>query len=101
MRALIAAIVCCTWSSLAWAQGSPADMKSCTLAAAENLPRIAGLIIKSSKTRTPPPANIPGARNAMLVDIAVSAAGQSVTYTFLCALTDTTPPQIVQIGGAR
>lgn len=66
--------------------------KGCILAAAERLPRIPGIQITSSKALDLPPAHKPPAGAFMgLVEIGAKAAGQDVTYSFICARGARTP----------
>lgn len=69
--------------------------KGCILAAAEHLPRIPGIQIVSSKTISLPPEHKPPAGTYMtIVEIAAKAAGQDVTYSFICAKGMRTPSLI-------
>lgn len=71
---------------MARAQTTDPIAKECILKAAEALPKVAGLIVKKSATRVmPSPANWPGSSPPIVVDVAFTAAGQSDTYSFLCA----------------
>lgn len=70
--------------------------RACILSAAERLPRIAGLEIKSSKA-APLPSNVdqPGPDQFMtLVTFEIKAAGQDATYTYICARGARTPNMI-------
>lgn len=85
MRTLLSVILLLTISAPA-----VADDKTCVLAAAERLPRIAGLQIKETRTR-PLPADLQkqwtaGGDQPVLVDVDYSAAGVSDTATYLCAI---------------
>lgn len=67
--------------------------KACILAAAEKLPRIPGIAIKSSRTFyvPPEPRNIRPDLYAVAVEIVATAAGQTVTYRYACAVRGTGP----------
>lgn len=85
MRVFIATIALVVLASPA-----AADDKTCILAAAERLPRIAGLQIKETKTR-PIPDDMrakwtAGGDLPVLVDVRYDAAGVSDTATYLCAI---------------
>lgn len=66
-----------------------ADDKTCILAAAERLPRIAGLQIKESRTRPLPPDIAKrwtaGGKLPVIIDLDYAAAGVTDTATFMCA----------------
>lgn len=85
MRTLLTAILLLTIATPA-----VADDKTCILAAAERLPRIAGLQIKETRTR-PLPAGMQkqwtaGGDQPVLVEVDYAAAGVSDTATYLCAV---------------
>lgn len=62
------------------------DSRACTLKAAEMLPKIPGLIIKSSRTAVQArPANWPSPVPPVMVDMDIVAAGQNDTYSYMCA----------------
>jgi hypothetical protein len=73
--------------------------KACILAAAERLPRIPGIVINSSRA-VPLPPEIPQKPLVFTtsVEIAATAAGQSVTYLFVCAKGARTPSIIHPVG---
>jgi len=65
--------------------------KSCTLAAAARLPRIAGLEIKESRLKEIPDEirtqmNLGSDVLFKWVEIDVTAAGKDVSYSFVCAM---------------
>lgn len=63
---------------------------ACIAKATGSLPRIAGLVIKKTRTR-PVPAEIlatwKGQTRPIIVDIDIVATGAAETYSYLCALT--------------
>lgn len=67
------------------AVAAPREEKACVLAAAERLPRIPGLAVDKSRVR-PVPVDHKGGAASMIVDIDISAAGQSDTYSYLCVM---------------
>lgn len=73
--------------------------KACILAAAEKLPKIPGIQIKSSKGG-PLPEGVkpsPADQYSGIVEIIATAAGQEVTYTFACGMGPRTPAIVVPI----
>lgn len=63
---------------------------SCIAKATESLPRIAGLVIKKTRTRHVPAeilATWKGQTRPIIVDIDIVATGAEETYSYLCALT--------------
>jgi len=65
------------------------DNKACMLKAAEALPRIAGLVIKRTRTRPVPSAILAtwkGQRRPIIVDMDIVAAGDEETLSFMCVL---------------
>jgi hypothetical protein len=64
--------------------------KTCTIKAAEALPRIAGLVIRKSKTRPVPAAILAswkGQSQPIMIDLDVVAAGEAQTYSYMCVVT--------------
>src|SRR5258707_9211603 len=64
--------------------------KPCTIKAAEALPRIAGLVIRKSKTRPVPAAILAswkGQSQPIMIDLDVVAAGEAQTYSYMCVVT--------------
>ena len=60
--------------------------KACTLKAAEALPKIPGLAIKSTRTAVQPmPQNWSTPIPPISVDVDIVAAGQADTYSYICA----------------
>jgi hypothetical protein len=66
------------------------DNKACVSKATEALPRIAGLVIKKTRTR-PVPASIlatwQGQTRPIIVDVDIVATGAAETYSYMCVLT--------------
>jgi hypothetical protein len=73
--------------------------KGCILAAAERLPRIPGIqIINSRISAMPSETKIEPGTYMTLVHIDAKAAGQDVTYNFLCARGARTPSIVQRLG---
>jgi hypothetical protein len=75
---------------LATASGRAENDKACILKATENLPRVAGLVVKKTRTRPAPAAILAtwqGQTRPIIVEVDVVAAGAAETYSYLCALT--------------
>jgi hypothetical protein len=75
---------------LATADCRAEDNKSCILKATQTLPRIAGLVIKKTRTRPVPPAILAtwqGQTRPIIVDLDIIAAGAEETYSYMCAVT--------------
>lgn len=76
------------------AVATPGDEKACTFAAAERLPRTSGIVVGGSRVRSVPAAMLTtykGDVAPVIVDIDVSVAGQSDTYSYLCIMSVTGP----------
>jgi hypothetical protein len=78
---------------LATANSHAEDYRACISKATEALPRIAGLVVKNSRTR-PAPAEIlstwRGQTRPVMVDVDIVAAGTAETYSYICVLTNKT-----------
>src|ERR1700685_2826475 len=64
--------------------------KTCLSTATEALPRIAGLVVKKSRTRPVPPAILAtwkGQTRPIMIDVDVDAAGEVQTYSYMCVIT--------------
>jgi hypothetical protein len=64
--------------------------KTCLSTATEALPRIAGLVVKKSRTRPVPPAILAtwkGQARPIMIDMDVDAAGEVQTYSYMCVIT--------------
>jgi hypothetical protein len=75
---------------LATASGWAEDNRACILKATETLPRIAGLVVKKTRTRPVPPAILAtwqGQARPIIVDLDIVAAGAAETYSYMCVLT--------------
>jgi hypothetical protein len=75
---------------LATATGRAEDSKACILKATETLPRIAGLVVKKTRTRPVPTsvmATWQGQTRPVIVDIDTIVAGGPESYSYLCVLT--------------
>lgn len=63
----------------------PEAKRACTLKAAEALPKISGLSIKTTRsTELPPPRDWKDPMPPFRVELDIAAAGQSATYAYLC-----------------
>jgi hypothetical protein len=70
--------------------GQAADNKACVRKATEALPRILGLVIKTTRTRPVPTAILTtwqGQVRPIMVDVDIVAAGAEETYSYMCVLT--------------
>ena len=75
---------------LATTSGRAESDKACVLKATENLPRIAGLVVKKTRTRPAPAAILAtwqGQTRPIIVEVDIVVAGAAETYSYLCALT--------------
>jgi len=62
----------------------------CISKATEALPRIAGLVVKKSRTRPVPPAILStwrGQSRPVIIDVDFEAAGEAQTYSYMCVVT--------------
>jgi hypothetical protein len=63
---------------------------TCISKATEALPRIAGLVVKKSRTRPVPPAILStwkGQSRPVMIDVDFEAAGEAQTYSYMCVVT--------------
>jgi hypothetical protein len=63
---------------------------TCVSKATEALPRIAGLVVKKSRTRPASPeilATWKGQSRPVIVDVDTEAAGEAQTYSYMCVVT--------------
>jgi hypothetical protein len=63
---------------------------TCLSKATEALPRIAGLVVKKSRTRPVSPtilASWKGQSRPVIIDVDVEAAGEAQTYSYICVVT--------------
>jgi hypothetical protein len=63
---------------------------TCISKATEALPRIAGLVVKKSRTRPVPPAILAtwrGQARPVIIDVDFEAAGEAQTYSYMCVVT--------------
>jgi hypothetical protein len=70
--------------------GQAEASKICLSKATEALPRIAGLIVKKSRTRPVSPAILAswkGQARPIIIDVDVEAAGEAQTYSYMCVMT--------------
>jgi hypothetical protein len=64
--------------------------KTCISKATEALPRIAGLVVKKSRTRPVSQAILAswkGQSRPIIIDVDVEAAGEAQTYSYMCVVT--------------
>lgn len=69
------------------------DNMACIAKATEALPRIAGLMVKKTRTRPVPPeimATWRGQTRPVMVDVDIVASGAAETYSYICVLTNKT-----------
>ena len=70
--------------------GSAEAGKTCISKATEALPRIAGLVVRKSRTRPVSPvilASWKGQSRPIIIDVDVEAAGEAQTYSYMCVVT--------------
>ena len=75
---------------LATANSHAEDNRACILKATEALPRIAGLVVKKSRTRPVSQAILAswkGRSRPIIIDVDVEAAGEAQTYSYMCVVT--------------
>jgi hypothetical protein len=66
------------------------DSKACILKATQALPRIPGIVIKKTRTRSPPAAILAtwqGQTRPMIVDMDIVTAGAEETRSYICVMT--------------
>jgi hypothetical protein len=66
---------------------------TCISKATEALPRIAGLVVKKSRTRPVSQAILAswkGQSRPIIIDVDVEAAGEAQTYSYMCVVTQGT-----------
>lgn len=64
--------------------------KTCISTANEALPRIAGLVVKKSRTRPVSPAILAtwkGQSRPVIIDVDTETAGETQTYSYMCVVT--------------
>jgi hypothetical protein len=67
-----------------------ADDKACILKATQALPRIAGLVVKKTRTRPVSGSHLDtwqGQARPVIVDVDIVAAGVEETFSYMCVLT--------------
>ncbi|HET7491891.1 MAG TPA: hypothetical protein VFK01_08430 [Bradyrhizobium sp.] len=72
------------------ANSSAEAAKTCIGKVTEALPRIAGLVVKRSRTRPVSPtilATWKGQSKPVMIDVDFEAAGEAQTYSYLCVIT--------------
>lgn len=75
---------------LAAASGPAFAGKTCIASATEALPKIAGLVVKGSRTRPVPAAILStwkGQSKPVIIDLDVEAQGSAETYSYMCVIT--------------
>jgi hypothetical protein len=66
------------------------NSKACILKATQTLPRIPGIVIKKTRTRSPPAAILAtwqGQTRPMIVDMDIVTAGAEETRSYMCVMT--------------
>jgi hypothetical protein len=64
--------------------------QTCISKATEALPRIVGLVVKKSRTRSVPPeilATWKGQSRPIIIDVDVVDSGEAQTYSYMCVIT--------------
>jgi hypothetical protein len=64
--------------------------KTCISSATEALPRIAGLVVKRSRTRPVPPAVLAtwkGQSKPVIIDLDVETQFEAQTFSYMCVMT--------------
>ena len=64
--------------------------KTCVATATEALPKIAGLVVKRSRTRPVSPAILAtwrGQSKPVIIDVDIEAQGDAQTFSYMCVLT--------------
>ena len=64
--------------------------KTCVATAAEALPKIAGLVVKRSRTRPVSPAILAswrGQSKPIIIDVDIETEGDAQTFSYLCVVT--------------
>jgi hypothetical protein len=72
------------------ANSSAEAAKTCIGKVTEALPRVAGLVVKRSRTRPVSPtilATWKGQSKPVMIDVDFEAAGEAQTYSYLCVIT--------------
>jgi hypothetical protein len=72
------------------ANGNVEAANTCLAKATEALPRIAGLVVKKSRTRPVSPtilATWKGQSKPVMIDVDFEAAGEAQTYSYMCVIT--------------
>jgi hypothetical protein len=86
-RAMTVAI----WAALLFLQSGRLEAaQTCVAKATESLPRIGGLVVRKSRTRPVPPAILStwkGQTRPVIVDVDFEAAGEALTYSYICVIT--------------
>lgn len=88
MRSAMIVAVSAAW--LFAANGRAEAAKTCVSKATEALPRIAGLVVKKSRTRPVSSAILAtwrGQSKPVIIDVDFEAAGEAQTYSYMCVVT--------------
>ena|SRR5262245_58155042 len=100
MKAVCSVLVLLASAAPGFAAGDPT--KLCTLKAKENLPRVAGIQIKTSRARPMPAdqlANWKGQSKPIVIDIETVANGHGEMYSYICASSPSGQPFVQRIRG--
>jgi hypothetical protein len=86
-RAMTVAI----WAALLFLQNGRLEAaQTCVAKATESLPRIQGLVVKKSRTRSVSAEVLStwkGQTRPVIVDVDFEAAGEALTYSYMCVIT--------------
>jgi hypothetical protein len=85
-----AMIGACSAALLLATNGSAEAATTCMAKVTEALPRIAGLVVKKSRTRPVSPtilATWKGQAKPVMIDVDFEAAGEAQTYSYMCVIT--------------
>ena len=64
--------------------------KTCVASATEALPKLAGLVVKRSRTRPVPPAILDtwkGQSKPVMIDVDIETEGEALTFSYMCVIT--------------
>lgn len=64
--------------------------KTCVASATEALPKLAGLVVKRSRTRPVPPPILDtwkGQSKPVMIDVDIETEGEAQTFSYMCVIT--------------
>ena len=88
MRSAITVAVLAALSVVPWGRAEAG--RTCISKATEALPRISGLVVKKSRTRSVSPeilATWKGQSRPIIIDVDVVDSGEVQTYSYMCVIT--------------